>query len=202
MWLGQFTPSQTNTLGFWFATNNRWLRGRLQTTHRRLIDVLNNEQDEMLLVSHVAPHNERFRARRESAVRAGVAVANILFCVPIEDEETPPAPRDTHAWVAKVPERVELGVGPFEIEGCLHLPEGTVLEDTLGIVRSRFLALTDVVVRRADDAAPAQRYPVVVVNGRRVDYVMPAVPSDGAAERAAASPSVAALDAAFAAVEF
>jgi hypothetical protein len=180
--LGQFVPSQTNALGFWFATENRWLRGRIHTIHRRLIDALNTESDQMLLVEQTAPHDLRFRPRRGPSLRAGVAIPNILFCVPVEDEETPAAPRDHHAWVLKSPERVELGVGPFEIEGTLHLPEGSKLEDTLGIIRLRFLALTEAVVRRSDDPGSVQQYPVVVVNGRQVEYVMPAVTVEDGSE--------------------
>lgn len=180
MWLGHFAPSQVNTLGFWFATEHRWLRGRIHTVHRRLIDALNAEADQVILVENAAPHDLNFRQRRDPAARAGVAIPNVLFCVPIEDAETPAASRDPHAWVLKTPERVELGVGPFEIDGILHLPEGSRLQDTLGVIRHSFLALTEVEVRRTDGPRTAQRYPVAIVNGRRVEYVIPAASDDPA----------------------
>ena len=147
----------------------------MRTIHRRLIDALNAEPEEMLLVEQVGVH-EQYGRPRDGRVgcRGGVAIPNVLYCVPVEDSETPPAPRDTHAWVVKTPERVELGAGPFEFTGYLHLPEGASLEDTLGIVRKRFVALTEVTIRRLDDKEFYQEYPVVVINGRRVEYVVPA----------------------------
>jgi hypothetical protein len=175
MWLGQFVPSQVNVLGFWAATEHRWIRGQLHTIYRRVVDALNADADQTLLVEQVWPHTLDQQPRRaQPSYQGGLAIPNLLYCVPIEDEETPAAPRDSHAWVLKTPERVELGLGPFEVTGYLHLPEGAALSDTLAIVRSHFSPLTEVTIRRLDDPDYERSFPVVVVNGQKVEYVVPA----------------------------
>ncbi len=50
----------------------------------------------------------------------------------------------------------------------------STLSDTLGIVRARFLPMTDVTVARLDDDTFRRELPVAVINGRRVEYIIPA----------------------------
>ncbi|MHB9090754.1 MAG: hypothetical protein ACYC7H_04985, partial [Chloroflexota bacterium] len=174
MWLGQFAPAQVNLLRFWIGTERRWLQGQMHTIHRRLADALNAEADQMLLV------DDLFRCDRPGNVirgslpisRGGIAVAQALVCLPIEDSETPAPTRDPYAYVVKSPERVVLGVGPFEIEGVIHLPDCTGLEDTLGTLNRRFLPVTGVRLRRLDDPSFFFEAPVAIVNGRQVEYLV------------------------------
>ncbi len=173
-WLGQFTSAQVNRLGLWFVTENRWVRAQLRTIHRRIVDALNADPDGMLLVEAVQTHDRLGRPHGATRCRGGIAVSQALFCVPIEDELTPAAPRDLQAHVVKTPERVELGLGPFDVSGFLHLPAGCTVCDTLGVVPKRFIVLTEARVRHPEEPARCGEFPVVVVNGRRVEYLVPA----------------------------
>ncbi len=187
-WLGQFTVAQVHRLGLWFVTENRWVRAQLRTIHRRIVDALNADPDGMLLVEAVQAHDRRRRPHGLTPSRGGIAVSQALFCVPIEDETTPPAPRDQQALVVKTPERVELGLGPFEVSGYLHLPTGCTVCDTLGVVPKRFIVLTDARVRHQDEPALCEEFPVVVINGSRVEYLVPAEAVEGDDEESRAAP--------------
>ncbi len=203
MSLGMLPTPQANTLRFWLVTRERWIRGRLSTTHRRLIDFLNAEDQTPSIVVHgvslaYQPGAEDDRKAPGDAVPASsdgywrgdtvpasldrewrgdtvhVNLRNLLFGVVLEGPDAPPAAAERHLWIRKVREPAHLGVGPYEIDGQMHLPEGRDPEGGLRATGTIFFAVTDATIRRFAGGFTALE-PVVVINREAVDYLTTAV---------------------------
>ncbi|MCL5108350.1 MAG: hypothetical protein M1401_05730 [Chloroflexi bacterium] len=190
MSLGMLPTPQANTLRFWLVTRERWIRGRLSTTHRRLIDFLNAEDQTPSIVVHGVslasqPGAEDDRKAPGDAVPASldrewrgdtvhVNLRNVLFGVVLEGPDAPPAAAERHLWIRKVREPARIGVGPYEIDGQMHLPEGRDPEGGLRATGTIFFAVTDATIRRFAGGFTALE-PVVVINREAVDYLTTAV---------------------------
>src|SRR6478672_4952796 len=116
------------TLRFRARTLHRWIDGAITTGARRLGDALNLDEivgplmaDEFIAEGGDGRNEHAPPSRALGALNTNV----VLYLVPIEDG--PPSMRDPTVWVKKHPERVKVGMGPFEIEGAVFMGEGVRL---------------------------------------------------------------------------
>ncbi len=74
----------------------------------------------------------------------------------------------------KIPHRIEMYVGPYRIEGNIHLIRETQLRDALDAIRDVFIAVTDTLItRRGESGGFRLEYPFVSVNKDRIAALFP-----------------------------
>jgi hypothetical protein len=105
-----------------------------------------------------------------------IDVEEVLLAIPPAQEATDQQ-RRLHR--IRLPVRVE--VGPYQVEGHVHVPPGARPSGYLFRVNPRFIPLTEAVIRRVDGTAAEQSHDVVLMNFRRVDQILEIVP-DGPLE--------------------
>ncbi|MHB1133575.1 MAG: hypothetical protein ACYC4L_14480 [Chloroflexota bacterium] len=164
-----------NRLHFHLVTNHRWLTGHLHTVHRRLIDLLNSDQNPSLLLRDVSigvgPHRPRLGSVLDDPVV--VVIDRIYFAVPQDAVSHVVTPRPSDAWIIrKANERAVVGIGQYEIIGDVHFAEGGDVCDTFLTSGPPFFAVTNAEIRRMDGTLSIDS-PVVVVNRLRTDYLTP-----------------------------
>jgi hypothetical protein len=103
-------------------------------------------------------------------------VEEVLLAIP-PPQEASDQRRRLHR--IRLPVRVE--VGPYQVEGHVHVPPGARPSGYLFRVNPRFIPLTEAVIRRVDGTTVEQSHSVVLMNFRRVDQLLEIVP-DGAPE--------------------
>jgi len=144
---------------------------------RRLGDVLNREDAAGILFvddSRAPDPTGPDDRSDQSAGFAGVNLANVLFVIALEGDGAPPP--DSFEWLQKRPEKVYVGVGPYEIVGDLHLAPGTGLRDMIGLARPTFIALAAAAIGVPGDPSSVEHYDVVFVNRRHIDVIGPSGP--------------------------
>ena len=167
-------------LRFRLATEDHWISGVISTVHSRLVDVLNSDFGVILLAeeasvrSWLSAHSDA-----EGVNFVQINALEILIGIPIEEDRRSSSPRDPLVWVKKRPERVRIGIGPYEIVGNIYLAEGAVLEGLLAGLRYRFIPVTDAVVKRVDISSVTEEHQVVLVNRGRITFLMPATSRPG-----------------------
>ena len=166
--------AKPHRLRFRFVTEDRWLLGHVSSIHRRLIDVLNAEPNQPMLVAEgVTVQNDYFPTREDdSRAFATVNLSRVLLVIP-QDDEPPASAPDPYAWVPKRAELVRVGIGPYEVVGNAHLPEGTDLKEGIAEAKTRFVTLTNAMVRRINGPNYMEQERVVLVNKERLDFIMP-----------------------------
>ncbi|MDA8218196.1 MAG: hypothetical protein M0Z94_11330 [Dehalococcoidales bacterium] len=168
---------QMNAIRFRLITSNRWIVGQTATIHRRLIDLLNSENTESLAAQDVGILQQGLPPQPvdEGADWASVNTSAVILAIPQEETINPTVPRDPHMWVKKQPARAKVGVGPYELTGNVHVPDGCELDRGFLEVRVKFIAMTTVSIRRVDDPTFLEEQSVVIVNKAHIDYVMRSV---------------------------
>lgn len=162
-------------LRFRARLRERWITCAVTSGRRRLGDVLNRDESTGVAVFDdvaVDDGDADSGAGGQRAPFAAVNLANVLFAIPIE-EGARSAP-DYHDWVRKRPERVQVAVGPFRIEGELYVVEDGRLRDVVALARPQFIALARATVRQEAGHSPATTCDVVYVNRRLLDFLAPA----------------------------
>lgn len=153
------------------ATEGRWLLCRANSTHRRLVDLLNANLDRALTVqidAYAAGTDEVPAADGPAGTLGSVNTRAILFGIPIEAAEMAPA-RRSPGWIEKDKRRVRIGIGRYEIVGNVHLPKGIErVEDAVSEITG-FFAVTEATTRRAGGLPVPER--VVIVNSSRMDFI-------------------------------
>ena len=82
----------------------------------------------------------------------------------------PPLAGRTGRAIHRHKRRVMAQVGPYVIEGVVYLPPGLPLDPYLLRTRQHFMAMTNAIVKTADQGeAPGEVYSVVVVNVRNLE---------------------------------
>jgi len=157
---------------FRFRTEHRWLSGSMSTVQRRLVDVLNGEgSGGIVSAEEVSAQGWLDAGGAASYPSVNVNTAAVLYAVPVEDGDGPRG--DPHARIKKRPERVRVGIGPFEIVGDTYLVEQSNLRDVLALARPRFIVVGKAVVRRIDDPDFVEEHQVLLVNRKRLDFIVP-----------------------------
>lgn len=172
--------AQKSSISFRFATQNRWISGRIETVHKRLVDVLNSEGTDIMSVDQVEVRDRRDGATcLTRADSAEISIAKVLIAVPSEDEPKAAPWRDPMVWVKKKPEWARVGIGPYELTGQVHVAELGQVPGFFSVVRDKFIPMTQVTVKNLGDPTFAERFEILLVNRQYVDYAM-AAPADGA----------------------
>lgn len=166
-----------NRLCFQLVTEQRWISGYVQTVHRRVIDLVNSGTLPAFVTRDASlasgPIHSAFDGTGEDQIT--VVTERVLFLVPVEPVGTTAPPADPRLWITKkVVESALLGIGPYEIFGQVHLPQGAELRRDFLSTGLEFFAVTDAVIRRLDGTMSLKER-TVVVNRRRVDYAIPSV---------------------------
>ncbi len=167
----------TNTLCLWLVTADSWLRGKIMSRHRRLLEVLNTEMEQLATLHEVEVRARPDGAPLACAPMAGVSLANALFVIPLE-EGSPPAPADSLVVVQKTQELTVIGIGPYILMGNLHLPSEGRLENYFALLPRRYHAMTKVRLSDHDDRELGT-FDTVLINGRWIDGVLPAAARPG-----------------------
>ena len=176
--LGRLPDLPVYRIRFRFRTEHRWISGSITTPQRRLVDVLNGEGSGGIVSGEqVSAQGWLDASGPASYPSASLNTAAVLYAVPVEDGEGPKP--DPYAWVKKRPERVRVGIGPFEIVGDAYLVEQSSLRDVLVLAKPRFIVVGRAVVRRIDDPSFVEEHQVLLVNRERLDFVAPEPSGDG-----------------------
>jgi hypothetical protein len=77
---------------------------------------------------------------------------------------SPPMPMPTGRAIHRQKRRVLAQVGPYSVEGIVHMPPGMPLDPFLLRTRQHFLPLTRAVVSSSDASESGDAYQVVLVN--------------------------------------
>jgi hypothetical protein len=165
---------EMHRLRFRARLRDRWVSASVALPRRRLGDALNRDDFGGLATFDdvgLGTSDGDAEPIGQRAAFGAVNLANVLFAVPIEDSGTVP---DTHEWVRKRPERVQAGIGPFVIEGDLHVVEDSRLRDVIALARPPFVALARAVIQNELDRNERETCAVVYVNRRLLDFLIPA----------------------------
>jgi hypothetical protein len=144
------------------------IRGRVQTTQRRLSDILNFNASDFLVVSDAAFEALGNRTRIHRATYAQVNLAAVLFAVADSPSESSPELRQRKTQASAL-----VSIPPFEVAGRIHLPPEDDLRASLTELVGRFVPVTD--ARFWSDALgePQQRAQMVAVNHARAQLLSP-----------------------------
>ncbi|MFN2418683.1 MAG: hypothetical protein ABR593_07120 [Candidatus Limnocylindria bacterium] len=132
-------------------TTERRIEGWVVALEERVTDVLNRRQSLRLCTEPGADVWEE------------VDRDDLLLVAP------PPMPGKNMRAIHRSKRRVLVLVGPYAVEGIVHLPPGMPLDPYLLRTRQRFMAMTNVVMGVAgDDRDPGETLPVAIVNVHNV----------------------------------
>ena len=99
-----------------------------------------------------------------------IAVEEILLAFP------PPHPGHPQRRLHRPRRPIRMRVGPYRVEGQLHVPPGAQAIGYLYRVRPRFAPLTEAVIWSEDPDQIERRAPVVIVNVEAADHIEPIEP--------------------------
>jgi hypothetical protein len=144
------------------------IRGRVQTTQRRLSDILNFSASDFLVVSDAAFEALGDRTRIHRATYAQVNLSAVLFAVADTPTDSSPELRQRKKEASAL-----VSIPPFEVAGRIHLPPEDDLRAALTELVGRFVPVTD--ARFWSDALgePQQRAQMVAVNHARAQILSP-----------------------------
>lgn len=144
------------------------VRGLVTTRHRRLTDVLNQPEHDLLVLSDVTM--EEFGSRA-SAIRSEYAQVNldaVLFAVAEQAVEAPPEMR-----TPKVAELAMISVPPFTVAGRIHLFPERDLGEALAMLVGGFIPVTDATYWSEKVAEAKRSVAMVAVNRNRAQILAP-----------------------------
>jgi hypothetical protein len=157
-------------------TDSTQCQGRIWSEERRLSDCLNNEAlhekyfpiQEAILKDLAAPPGARTETLRFAQIRRDA----IILVQPLETSPSrQPAGSLTH-YVKKVPHLVSMRASPFTIDGTLHLPHGTSLEDYLRDSDMRFIPVTEARVSYLSDPVRPFDTPVILLHKAHLQILL------------------------------
>lgn len=144
------------------------IRGRVQSTQRRLSDVLNFSASDFLVVSDATFESLGDRTRVHRAPFAQVNLAAVLFAVADAPSDSSPELRQR-----KMPAPALISIPPFEITGRIHLPPEDDLRVALTELSGRFVPVTDAAFVAERLGEPERRAAMVAVNHARAQILSP-----------------------------
>ena len=127
----------TRTLSITMYTDEFTIKGRLETSHRRVTDALNNATEGYIVLADATFDEHRSATSLLSAEFAQVNLASLLFVVSDEEVGADPAlvsPRQAEEALISVP--------PFRVTGRIHVVPERSLRDALGELRGQFIPVT------------------------------------------------------------
>jgi len=157
-----------------FGTSSRRIRGSIRTTCDRLVDHLNQAAIlGTVAIEDSAPTEQLDDTSRDAATRATeLQVADIVFASP-NDLDEPPA-YNPQAWIKKSWQTVHVGAGRYVIVGNIYLPVDPASQSVFTDMETLppFVVLTKAVIHDLKALAADERYDVLLVNSRRINYVI------------------------------
>jgi hypothetical protein len=124
---------------------------------QRMSDILNREEVLAVHSADVTPYRDE--AHREGTQPIGLfPIDEVLLAMPPEHAGNPA--RQIH----RKRRRVLLHVGPFHVIGTAHMPPGADLDPYVLRTRSKFVAVTDALVRYTQEPMFERSAAVVLVN--------------------------------------
>jgi hypothetical protein len=137
-----------------------------------LLDLLNGDC-RLIKADEIVLQGDLYVYRGDTTSSGCVCPGRAILVVPL-DAEASAGIAESSPRSSEVSELARLGVGPFEVTGHVHLPEGGSLEGCLSQTEGQFLVVSRATVRRADGVGPVERQELVFVNRERLDYLLPA----------------------------
>jgi hypothetical protein len=144
------------------------LRGTKVTRQKRLSDIVNIADEDLLVLTDVTIEEFGGRGRAKSAPFAQVNLSAILFAVADATVEAVPELR-----TPKVPENAFISIPPFEVTGRIHILAERDLREALQELTGRFLPVTDATYGSALLGEPQRQAPMVAVNRARAQILSP-----------------------------
>ena len=160
-------------------TGHLRVAGEIRTFYRgRLSDILNaHEQTAInLLNARLLPTGRGADPSEARSEVISTAKPELLFAATeaASGESAAPATGGAFDRVEKIPHRIEMYLGPYRIEGNIHLIKETQLRDAMDAIRDVFIAVTDAAVtRRGESDGLRLMYPFVSVNKERIAALFP-----------------------------
>ncbi|MFQ5946508.1 MAG: hypothetical protein ACE5NC_09730 [Anaerolineae bacterium] len=160
-------------------TGHLRVAGEIQTFYRgRLSDILNaHDQTAInLLNARLLPTGRGAEPSEALTDVISTAKREVLFAATQDalGESAAPATGGAFHRVEKIPHRIEMYLGPYRIEGNIHLIKETQLRDALDAIRDVFIAVTDTVItRRGESAGFRLEHAFVSVNKERIAALFP-----------------------------
>ncbi|MBF8289147.1 MAG: hypothetical protein HW391_115 [Chloroflexi bacterium] len=153
------------------------VRGTLVTRQRRLSDIMNEAEEDMLVLADVTFDRFGHGVGTHQAPFAQVNLKAVLFAV--ADTTIDPQPEFR---TPKVAETALIIIPPFEITGRIHLLPARELRDALQDLHGPFVPVTDATYWSESAGEAARTAPMVAVNHARAQILSPYSSADGPAE--------------------
>lgn len=150
------------------------IRGRVQSTQRRLSDLLNFSDSDFLVVSEATFEALGDRSSVHRAPFAQVNLSAVLFAV--ADTPTEPSPELRQR---KTPAPALISIPPYRVTGRIHLPPHEDLRAALTELGGRFVPVTDATFVAERLGEPEQAAAMVAVNHARAQILSPYGDEDG-----------------------
>ena len=144
------------------------VRGRIQTRHRRITDMLNSADEDFLVLEDATFDEFGSTGVVMQTDYAQVNLGAVLFGV--ADDPVDPTPE---LRVPKVTERALISIPPFTITGHIHLMPERDLSQALGELLGRFIPVTDAAYWSDRVGEARQTALIVAVNHHRAHILAP-----------------------------
>jgi hypothetical protein len=144
------------------------VRGTIRTRQGRMIDILNQADDDFLVLSDAVVDEYGSRDPAARSEFAQVNLGAVLFAV--ADEAIEPRP---DLRTPKIPELAMISIPPFRIIGRIHLMPERGLHEALTELTTRFLPVTDATYWSDQVGEARATAPMVAVNRHRAHILAP-----------------------------
>jgi len=154
--------------------------GHMRTRFRRVGEILNLTGSSHLVVDDGTVTEYAAPGQPRSGPPVMVSVDAVLFGLSSGTDDSP----TEELRIQKRPVRAQLSIGPFWLDGQVHVPQGSRPMDGLLNVADRFLPLTDVTITSAAYPGFARTAPVLAIQ-RNLAQVLMVADDEDEAERLA-----------------
>ena len=144
------------------------VRGKIQTRHRRITDMLNTTEHDFLVLEEATFDEFGSTGVVMQTDFAQVNLGAVLFGVADDPVESTPELR-----VPKVSERAFISVPPFTVTGHIHLMPGRGLHEALDELMGRFIPVTNAIYWSDRIGEARTTALVVAVNHNRAQILAP-----------------------------
>jgi hypothetical protein len=144
------------------------VRGTVRTRQGRMIDILNQAEDDFLVLTDAVVDEYGSRDLAARSEFAQVNLGAVLFAVADTAIEARPDLR-----TPKIPEQAMISIPPFRIIGRIHLMPERGLHEALSELTTRFLAVTEATYWSDQIGEARSTAPMVAINRHRAHILAP-----------------------------
>jgi len=158
----------TQRVNLTLYTDSHIVRGTIETRQRRLLDILNQTENEFLVIQDAVMDEFGSQDQPLRAEHAQINLGAVLFG--ISDSPVEPLPE---LRTPKIAEMAIISIPPFRVTGNIHLLPGRPLDDALDELLGRFLPVTNGTFWSARTGEARHTAAVVAVNHSRAQILAP-----------------------------